>query len=273
MKDESQAYSASLERLAQRYWAAEADVVRAYFKKPRSQKRHVSWLRAQAFKEYSAIKPLLEALVKLYPYIDRGEDRHRYEELIEKLADETKHARLIMDLLEEITGRKVSAKDLLWLPEDKKLAKIRASYSRTYAGLLHGSEKPTTSEIRRKDEDLERAAITLTEGGGGALYQVCRNINGGKFERKIAAVFKIIYRDEMKHKDAGSRALPKLIQNRSDYERAAKIIRTVLGQRLRMRNEQLGFPLTKRRMQKMLARLTPPVKRKRPSASTSVVGC
>jgi hypothetical protein len=40
-----------------------------------------------------------------------------------------------------------------------------------------------------------------------------------------------------------------------------------------MRNEQLGFPLTKRRMQKMLARLTPPVKRKRPSASISVVGC
>jgi hypothetical protein len=255
MKDKTYAYSASLERLAQRYWAAEADVVRAYFKKPRSKKRHLSWLRAQAFKEHSAIKPLLEALVKLYPYMNQGEDRHQYEELIEKLADETKHARLIMDLIEEVTGKKVTPKDLLWLPEDKKLAKVRGRYSKTYAGLLHGSEKPTTSEIRRKDEDLERATITLTEGGGGALYQVCRHINGSKLERKIAAAFKVIYRDEMKHKNAGSHALPKLIHDGSDYERAAKIIRTVLAQRLRMRNEQFGFPLAKRRMQKILAML------------------
>jgi rubrerythrin len=256
-----------LQRLARRYWAAEAEVVRAYFRRSRRSARHIRWLKAQAFKEYSAIKPLLAALIKLYPYIDRGEDRHQYEELIEKLADETKHARLIMDLLEDITGKKVTPKDLLWLPEDKKLAKIRARYSKTYAGLLHGSENPTTSDLRRKDEDLERAAITLTEGGGGALYQVCRNINGGKFERKIATVFKLIYRDEMKHKDAGSHALPKLIQNRSDYERASKIIRTVLGQRLRMRNEQLGFPLTKRRMQRMLAHLMLPARTRR-SAST-----
>jgi hypothetical protein len=71
----------------------------------------------------------------------------------------------------------------------------------------------------------------------------------------------------MKHKDAGSHALPKLIQNRSDYERAAKIIGTVLGQRLRMRNEQFGFPLTKRGMQKMLANLMLPARTRR-SAST-----
>jgi rubrerythrin len=257
----------SLERLARRYWAAEQEVVRAYFKKPRSKARHVVWLRAQAFKEHSAIKPLLETLIKLHPYIDRGEDRHEYEELIEKLADETKHARLIMDLLEEFTGRKVTPKDLLWLPEDKKLAKVRARYSKTYASLLHGSEKPTTSEIRRKDEDLERAAITLTEGGGGALYQVCRNIKKGKFERKIAAVFRDIYRDEMKHKNAGSHALSRLIHKRSDYDRAAKIIKTVLGQRLRMRNEQFGFPLSERRMQKMLGDLTAPARTRR-SANT-----
>ena len=248
-------YMRLLQQLAQRYWSAETEVVRAYFRKPRRKGRHIRWLKAQAFKEYSAIKPLLTALMKLHPYIDRGEDRHQYEELIEKLADETKHARLIMDLLEEITGRKVTPKDLLWLPEDKRLAEIRAQYSKTYAGLLHGSENPTSREIRRKDEDLERAAITLTEGGGGALYQVCSRINGGKIERKIAAVFKVIYHDEMKHKDAGGQALPKLIRTRKDCERAVEIIRSVSGQRLRMRNEQFGFALSKRQIRKMLAKL------------------
>ena len=42
--------------------------------------------------------------------IDRGIDRHDYEELTEKLADETKHARLVMDLLEELTGNTVVLK-------------------------------------------------------------------------------------------------------------------------------------------------------------------
>lgn len=245
----------SLKKLAKHYWSAEAEVVRAFFKGQRNKESHIRWLKAQAFKEYSAIKPLLRALMKLHPYIDKEMDRHQYEELGEKLADETKHARLIMDLLEEMSGRKITPKALLWLPEDRRLAKIRARYSKTYAGLLHGSENPTAKEIRRRDEELERAAITLTEGGGGALYQVCRKINGGKVEREIAAVFNEIYLDEMKHKNAGARALQRLIKNRKDYERAAHIIRSVSGQRLRMRNEQFGFPLSESKVRKMEVKL------------------
>jgi hypothetical protein len=255
MKDKVNPYVHSLQQLAWRYRSAEAEIVRAYFRKSRSKGRPVRWLKAQAFKEYSAIKPLLATLTKLHPYIDRGQDRHQYEELIEKLADETKHARLIMDLLEEISGSKLTPKDLLWLSEDRRLAKIRARYSKTYAGLLHGSENPSSTEIRRKDEDLERAAVTLTEGGGGALYQVCSKVSGGKFGRKIAAVFKVIYHDEMKHKDAGRHALSKLIRTRKDYDRAAEIIRSVSGQRLRMRNEQFGFSLSKRTVEKMEAEI------------------
>ena len=84
---------------------------------------HLHWLRAQAFKEYSAIKPIFSALAKLYPEVDRQIDRHQFEELTEKLADETKHARLVMDLLEELTGKKVTFADLLWLPEDREAGK------------------------------------------------------------------------------------------------------------------------------------------------------
>ena len=124
--------------------------MRAFFKKPRRVKDHLRWLKAQGFKEYSAIKPIIAALAALYPNIDRGIDRHDYTELTEKLADETKHARLVMDLLEEISGKKITPRDLTWLPQDRKLAKVRAKYSKSYAGLLHGSEKITGREMKRR---------------------------------------------------------------------------------------------------------------------------
>lgn len=247
-------YARSLLKLAENYRRAEVEVVKAYFRKPRDKKSHIRWLEAQAFKEYSAIRPLLQLLTNLHGELDRAIDRHEYEGLAEKLEEETKHMRLIVDLLEEIGGKRLTAKSLPWLPEDRKLAKVRARYSRTYAGLLHGSEKLNGKEIRRKDEALERAAITLTEGGGGALYEVCNRLNKGRIERKIAAAFREIHADEVEHKNVGARGLVGLVRNRRDYERAAEIIRQVSAQRLRMRNEQLGFPLREKQL-KALARV------------------
>ena len=101
-------YVKRLTKLARAYRAAEAAIVSAFFAKPRKRLDHLRWLRAQAFKEYSAIKPIFSALAKLYPEVDREIDRHQFEELTEKLADETKHARLVMDLLEDLTGKRVT---------------------------------------------------------------------------------------------------------------------------------------------------------------------
>lgn len=236
-------YVTRLTRLAAAYREAEAEVVRAFFAKPRKIKDHVRWLKAQGFKEYSAIKPILAALTALYPNVGGGVSRHDYAELTEKLADETKHARLVMDLLQEITGKRISPRHLTWMPEDRRLAQVRAKYSRSYAGLLHGSEKITAREIKRRDEKLERAAITLTEGGGGALYQVCDKLKKRGIESKIRKVFHEILIDEVEHKDSGARALAALIRDETAFRRAGKIICQVSGQRLRMRNEQFGFPL------------------------------
>lgn len=238
-----------LAKLAAAYRTAEEAIVNAFFAKPRRKTDHLRWLRAQAFKEYSAIKPIFTTLAKLYPDIDRGIDRHDYEELTEKLADETKHARLVMDLLEEISGKRVTFKDLLWLPEDKKLAKVRARYSLSYAALLHGSGKIKGKEIRRQDESLERAAITLTEGGGGALYKVCSKLKKTGIDGKVARVFREILRDEMEHKDTGARALAAVVKTETAFRRAARIIREVSSQRLRMRNEQFDFPMSEKELQ------------------------
>jgi rubrerythrin len=241
-------YVKRLGRYAAAYRAAEMEVVAAYFRKPRRKKDHVRWLSAQAYKEYSAIKPIFTALAKLYPEVDRGIDRRDFSQLAEKLADETKHARLVMDLLEEVSRKKITFADLLWLPEDKKLARIRGRYSPSYATLLHGGGSLKTREIRRKDEALERASITLTEGGGGALYRVCSKLVRSSFEKRIAAAFKEILADETEHEDAGSRSLKALVKNRTAFLRAARIVTEVSSQRLRMRNEQFGFPLSEAQM-------------------------
>ncbi len=236
-------YNEALERLAEGYGKAERGVVATYFDKARTPEEHIHWLKAQAFKEYSAIQPLVHALDKLYAQLDRQVDRHDYEELCHKLGDEMSHARLIMDFLEELTEQRLTQKDLTWLPEDRKLAEVRARYSRSYAGLLHGSERITTGEIQRRDEMLERAAITLTEGGGGALYEVCRHLKGSRINRRIASIFGRIHRDETRHSHANQ--LAGLVKTRKDYDRARRIIANVSSQRLGMRNEQFGFPLSR----------------------------
>jgi len=236
-------YNQALERLAEGYGKAERGVVTAYFSTPRTPEEHIRWLKAQAFKEYSAIRPLIRALDKLHSQLDRQVDRHDFEEICHKLGDEMSHARLIMDFLEELTGKTLTQKDLTWLPEDRKLAEVRARYSRSYAGLLHGSERITSGEIRRRDEMLERAAITLTEGGGGAMYEVCRHLKGNRINRRIASIFGRIHRDETKHSDANE--LAALVKTRKDYDRARRVIASVSSQRLRMRNEQFGFPLSR----------------------------
>ena len=248
-------YIQRLTRLAAAYRAAEEAVVRAFFKKPRRRKDHLRWLKAQGFKEFSAIKPIITALATLYPNVDRGVDRHDYAELTEKLADETKHARLVMDLLADFTGKKIAPRDLTWLREDRRLAQVRARYSKSFAQLLHGSGKITPKEIKRKDEAVERAAITLTEGGGGALYRVCGKLRKRGIEAKIARVFREILRDEVGHKDTGARSLAQLIGDEASFRRAAKIIAEVSEQRLRMRNEQFGFPLKRTEMAALEARV------------------
>ena len=49
--------------------------------------------------------------------------------------------------------------------------------------------------------------------------------------------------DETAHKDAGAHSLASLVKTRAAFERAARIICEISSQRLRMRNEQFGFPL------------------------------
>jgi len=230
--------------LARAYRAAEVRIINAYFAKPRNKGDHLHWLRAQAFKEYAAIRPTFTALAKLYPKVDRGVDRHDFEGLTEKLADETKHARLVMDLLEEISGTRVTFADLLWLPQDRKLSRIRAKYSMRQAAFLPGSKKALARRTETRRQKIARAAVALTEGGGRALYKAASQLKRPGIEEQIVRVFKQILLHKATHKAPADRSLISLITDEASFQRAAKVICEVSNQRLFMRNEQFGFPLT-----------------------------
>jgi hypothetical protein len=40
-------HAKTVEKLARRYWSAEAEIMRAYFRKPRRKKEHCHWLKAR----------------------------------------------------------------------------------------------------------------------------------------------------------------------------------------------------------------------------------
>jgi len=65
----------------------------------------------------------------------------------------------------------------------------------------------------------------------------------------VARVFREILRDEMEHKDTGARALARVVKTETAFRRAARIIREVSSQRLRMRNEQFDFPMSEKELQ------------------------
>ena len=60
--------------------------------------------------------------------------------------------------------------------------------------------------------------------------------------------FREILRDELAHKDTGVRALASLLGTDRASKRAARIVGEISSQRLRMRNEQFGFPLSEDQM-------------------------
>jgi hypothetical protein len=51
------------------------------------------------------------------------------------------------------------------------------------------------------------------------------------------------------HKETGARALAAVVKTETGFKRAARIIAEVSSQRLRMRNEQFGFPLSEKEVQ------------------------
>jgi hypothetical protein len=143
------------------------------------------------------------------------------------------HCKLLIDLITEVSGVSLTLRELRPLPEDQKLQEMRAAY-RAQGGIV------------------ERAAVDFTEGGGGAMFQVLSQLDGGGLERRIATIFKLIAEDEKAHGPMEIYTIARCARNSEDWRRARTIVEAVSRQRVLMRNEMFGYPLSPTRVQEIM---------------------
>lgn len=150
----------------------------------------------------------------------------------------------VAECLEELEGKPLgpaAALDALGgpLPEQVKIRKVR-------------------QEIEKKSQHpaVIAAVSAWPEGGGsGVTFKELSKVEGGNLEVKIAAAAARIYQDEADHGREGAEAVIRGVR-RCGLDAQTKEI--MLGgaaklcrQRLRMRNEMFGFPLTDERLKEI----------------------
>ena len=233
-----------ISRYAARFWAGEAEIARAFFSQPRSREEHIRWLRLQCFKELygsglsasgkGLILELVDETVDGYQGLEKSVDRHAFLRTTEILYEEMKHYVVFADLLEELSGAVPEPEALKQhqLPEDLKLAEVRASF-------------------RGEARGLGVLASHFTEGGAAAIFREGMNSKGDPISDRIAYACGQVYEDEVDHQDSGAQGLESAAQSPEDWARVREMVTEICMQRLRMRNEQFGFPVTEERLQEI----------------------
>lgn len=221
---------------ASRWWAGEAEVTRTFFSQPRSRDEHLRWLRMQACKELQPrpqgiIIRNVEQLQRDYAQLEKSVDRHDYQDRIEFLLEEFRHYVLFADVVDQLTGARLTPEELATyeVPEERKLREMRERYA-----AQHGA--------------LARAASSFCEGGGASLFYEGMQIGGDPVSDTVAAACASVYKDEMEHASHGIEDMVRVARTEADWALAREMVEAISRQRLRMRNEQFGYPLTDDRL-------------------------
>ncbi|MSQ28639.1 MAG: hypothetical protein EXR51_10980 [Dehalococcoidia bacterium] len=234
--DEARQRGNDLLRYASRWWAGEAEVVHTFFSRTRTPGEHLRWLRMQAFKELQP-KPegLIERLVLQlkdgFYTLEEKTNRTEYLETIDFLLEEFRHYVLFADVIDAITGSKLTTEELAGyeVPEETRLAAMRRDYI-------------------QKHGQLARAASSFCEGGGASLFYEGMQISGDPVSDSIAAACRSVYEDEMDHAHHGVEMMVQAASTEEDWKLAEEMVAAISRQRLRMRNQQFGFPLGEARL-------------------------
>jgi len=223
------------------YWAGEHEVVQTFFSRRRTQQEHIRWLRAQCWKEFwgsldaegnGVIGRSVDRLAELYPGLQSPEMRHEFLHIARELYEEFHHYALLADILEDLEGRYVPPSELQQLPQDAKLAQLRA-------------------RIVSSEGELGPFVNKFSEGGGSSMYKAGMDISGGELEQRIAAAFRIIFDDEVGHMRKGAAGLRGTVQTPEQWEKAKRLTRDLARQRVLMRNEMFGQPLSEERLKEI----------------------
>jgi len=226
-------------KFASRWWSGEAEVARTFFSRPHKPEEHLQWLRLQACKELQPraggiIIRHAEKLVNDYRELEQGVDRWAYLRTIEFMLEEFRHYALFADLVDEITGGALTPEELAGydLPEEQQLRAVRGDAMQQYGALA-------------------RCASSFCEGGGASIFFEGARIGGDPLSEKIAAACRSVYDDEIDHARHGVEELVAVAKTDDDWAIARRLIETISRQRLLMRNEQFGHPLSEERVEEI----------------------
>src|SRR4030095_49044 len=116
------------EEIFTRYWGGHVEVVTAFFSRPRPREQLIAWLDLQLYKEIHVVPGKAQALIDMYEKLDDEAERGEYEAEAYELADEIRHYRLLADIRESITGKKLKATETRPTAEQLKLEAVRRKY-------------------------------------------------------------------------------------------------------------------------------------------------
>jgi hypothetical protein len=244
MATETAAVDARLDELveiASPYWAGEYEVVNTFFSRPRTAQEHIRWMRAQCWKEFwgtldgepnSITWRSLEELRELYGQLADPKARHKFLHVAEEMYEEFHHYSALADILDDLEGRHVPPEELESAAEDRKLTELR-------------------TRIAQTEGELGSFVNKFSEGGGSSMYKAGMEIKGGELEQRIAAAFHVIFDDEIGHMQTGAEGLRRIIKTPEQWDKCKQLVRDVHRQRVRMRNDMFGNPLSEARLKEI----------------------
>ena len=211
------------------YWECEGEIARRYYQDA-TEDDHAFYLRAQLWKElhpvdgfFNGLHRELKELVDRFPEIDKSIDRHEYHFLLTQLTEEFNHYVMLADILEHVMGRPIAAEDTVQLQEEKKLGDLRRSYV---------------------NDELTRAAVGFTEGGGARLFREGAKLSGSTVNDMTAKAMNIIYEDEKDHYAEQAKICVNLINTEKELTRMNDAIKAISAQRVAMRAEMFPGAMT-----------------------------
>ena len=229
-----------LTRYASRFWAGEAEIARTFF--AQLQERRRSTCAGCACRRTRSCSRATTALScgtssswrGTIPSLEKGVGRADFLYNIQFLEEEFRHYVVFADVIDHITGGQLTTEELATYDIEHE-RELRAVRRRCYE--RHG--------------ELGRFASSFCEGGGASIFYEGMQIGGDELRDRIAAACANVYNDEIDHAAHGADDLNAVARTEEDWALAKEMVTEISLQRMRMRNEEFGFPLTDERLQEI----------------------
>lgn len=237
---------------ARPYWDAEAALAKAFFENRPDKPAWERFLRAAVYKELNPVIGYgstdgyanglhmeFSDLVEKFNALDRSVARRDLLARLEMMTEEFEHYVVLAEVLERLLGRPLTPEDAVQLPEDRKLNDMRRRYMESGDPCL-------------------RAAMELTEGGGSSAFREASKLSGGEIEDHLASAMALIHKDEENHYLDAAAAAASAAKTDDDIERMKEVLIEVSRQRVEMRYEMFSEPMSRERLEALIADGTAP---------------